>query len=161
VKLRAPERRDRLPGSSSDAKLGAQVSRPEREHPRYAHEAAITFHALEREIAGRSRNVSRGGLCAELDEEIPAGTSIEIDLQLVFGDDRHSEPLRLPARIAWCTAIDEHYQVGVQFLAVHEETAADLMMFLRYLDGRGALQPVAPEASPGSAPPASIDERFG
>ena len=160
MKLRASDRRGNLPGSSSDAKLGTEVSRLEREHPRYAHEAAITFHALEREIAGRSRNVSRGGLCAELDEELPVGTSIEIDLQLVFGDDRHSEPLRLPARIAWCTAIDDHHQVGVQFLPMHEETAADLMMFLRYLDGRGALQPLAPEA-PGAAPRASIDERFG
>jgi hypothetical protein len=150
-----------LLASSRDAKLVRQVSRPEREHPRYAHEAAITFHALDREIAGRSRNVSRGGLCAEVAEAIPAGTSIEIDLQLVFGEDRHSEPLRLPARIAWCTAIDDHHQVGVQFLPMHEETAADLMMFLRYLDGRGALQPVAPEAAPEASPPGSIDERFG
>jgi len=137
------------------------VSRQEREHPRYAHEAAITFHALDRAIAGRSRNVSRGGLCAELAEEIPAGTSIEIDLQLVFGEDQHSEPLRLPARIAWCTAIDDHHQVGVQFLAMHDETVADLMMFLRYLDGRGALQPVAPEVSPTASTGTSIDERFG
>jgi hypothetical protein len=127
------------------------VSRQEREHPRYAHEAAITFHAMDRAIAGRSRNVSRGGLCAALSEEIPVGTSIEIDLQLVFDEDRHSEPLRLPARIVWCTAIDDHYQVGVQFLPLHEETAADLLMFLRYLDGRGGLQPVGP---------ASLDERF-
>jgi len=150
-----------LPASSSDAKLVGQVSRPERQHPRYAHEAAITFHTLDRAIAGRSRNVSRGGLCADLAEEIRAGTSIEIDLQLVFAEDQHSEPLRLPARIAWCTAIDDHYQVGVQFLAMHDETAADLMMFLRYLDGRGALQAETPEASPAASPGSSIDERFG
>src|ERR1044071_6245867 len=123
-----------------NAKLGAQVSRPEREHPRYAHEAAITFYALDRSISGRSRNVSRGGLCAELAEELPVGASIELDLQLVFQDNRQSEPLRLPARIVWCTAIDDHFQVGIQFLALHDETAADLQMCLRFLDDRGATQ---------------------
>jgi PilZ domain len=114
---------------------------------------------MEREIAGRSRNVSRGGLCAEVDEELPAGSSIEIDLQLVFGDARQSEPLRLPARIAWCTPIDAHFQVGVQFLPVHEETAADLTMFLRFLDGRGIAERIITVAR--TPRPASIDERFG
>ena len=107
---------------------------------------------MDREILGRTRNVSRGGLCAEVWEEIPAGTSIELDLQLVFSDERHSEPLRLPARIAWCTAIDEHFQLGVQFLPLHEETAADLQMFLRFLDGGAAA------ATPVRLP---VDERFG
>lgn len=129
------------------------VTRPIREHPRYAHEAAITFYALDRSITGRSRNVSRGGLCAELDDEIAVGTSIEIDLQLVFEDNRQSEPLRLPARIVWCTAIDDQFQVGVQFLTLHDETAADLLLCLRYLDGRGTIQRPAPEVP--------IDERFG
>ena len=128
------------------------MSRSEREHPRYAHDAAITFHAVDREIVGRTRNVSRGGLCAEVSEEIPVGTSIEIDLQLVFSDERHSEPLRLAARIAWCTAIDEHFQVGVQFMPLHEETAADLQMFLRFLDGGAAPAPTAR---------LPVDERFG
>jgi len=134
------------------------VTRPEREHPRYAHEASITFHTVDRAIAGRSRNVSRGGLCATLTDEIPAGASIEIDLQLVFVGEQQSEPLRLPARIAWCTPIDDHYQVGVQFLPLHHETAADLIMFLRFLDGRGSTDP-AP-AVPAKRP-ATIDDRFG
>lgn len=129
-----------------------QVSRPEREHPRYAHEAAITFQATDREVLGRTRNVSRGGLCAEVWEELAVGTSIEIDLQLVFSDERHSEPLRLPARIVWCTAIDDHFQLGVQFLPLHEETAADLQMFLRFLDTR----PATPAAEQ-----LALDERFG
>jgi hypothetical protein len=107
---------------------------------------------MDREIVGRTRNVSRGGLCAEVWEDIPAGTSIEIDLQLVFSDEQHSEPLRLAARIAWCTAIDEHFQVGVQFLPLHEETAADLQMFLRFLDGGTA---------PAQTARVPVDERFG
>lgn len=111
----------------------------------------MTFHA-ERAITGRTRNVSRGGLCADLSEELPVGTCLEIDLQLVFTDQRQSEPLRLAGRIVWCTAIDDEFQLGVQFLPLHEETAADLMMFLRYLDDRAGGRPA------GSAVP--VDERF-
>src|SRR5204862_4104119 len=79
-----------------------QVSRPEREHPRYAHEAAITLHTPGRSISGRTCNVSRGGLCATLAEPIAIGTDIEVDLQPVFDDGRQSEPMRLPARLVWC-----------------------------------------------------------
>jgi hypothetical protein len=129
-----------------------EVSRLEREHPRYAHEAAITLHARGRSISGRTCNVSRGGLCATLAEPIAAGTDIELDLQLVFDDDRQSEPLRLPARIVWCTAIDDHHQLGVRFLRLADAVAADLTMFLRYLDGRGD--------RPGVAP-ARVADRFG
>ena len=139
-------------GVDRGPRLKVDVSRPERQHPRYAHEAAIAFHAADRTVTGRTHNVSRGGLCAMMTEEIAVGTPIEIDLQLVFLDDRQSEPLRLPARIAWCTAIDDRYQIGVQFLPLHHETAADLTMFLRYLDGRTA----RPRVATGS-----LDERFG
>jgi hypothetical protein len=142
--LRRPDR---------DPKLTGDVSRSERQHPRFAHEAAIALHAADRTVAGRTRNVSRGGLCAMVTDEIAVGTPIEIDLQLVFHDDRQSEPLRLPARISWCTAIDDRYQIGVQFLALHDETAADLTMFLRYLDGRTAAR--------SRVATGSLDERFG
>lgn len=125
----------------------------ERQHPRYAHEAEVTFLAADRAITGHTLNVSHGGLCAMLDQEFAVGTAIEIDLQLVFLDNRRSEPLRLPARIAWCTAIGDAYQIGVQFLALHDETASDLTMFLRLLDGR------TPLWLTGST--ATLDDRFG
>jgi hypothetical protein len=129
------------------------VSRPEREHLRYAHEATITLHTPGRSIAGRTSNVSRGGLCATFAEQIAVGTDIELDLQLVFSEDRQSEPLRLPARIVWCTAIDDRYQLGIRFLPLVDQPAADLTMFLRYLDRRAD---DAPAVAPGS-----IDDRFG
>jgi hypothetical protein len=108
---------------------------------------------VEHAVIGSTRNVSRGGLCATLPEPIAVGSSIEIDLQLLFGGAQRSEPLRLPVRIAWCTEIDDQYQIGVQFLPLHEETAADLLMFLRFLDGSGLPRQ--------SEPAPSIDDRFG
>jgi PilZ domain-containing protein len=121
----------------------------------------VTFVTADRAISGHTRNVSHGGLCAMLDEELATGTAIELDLQLVFLDNRRSEPLRLPARIAWCTAIDDRFQIGVQFLALHEETSADLTMFLRYLE-RGELGSADSDRSAGDAgrkAPREIDGR--
>lgn len=141
-------------------------NRSTREYPRYAHEAEITFCASAdagvpgantRTLRGQSRNLSRGGLCATVSESIPVGLAIDIAVQLIF-DDRRSEPLRLPARIAWCTPIDDEYQVGVQFLALDDETASYLTMFLRYLDRRST---GSAAAEPAPIEPRSIDDRFG
>jgi len=128
------------------------VDRPERQHRRYAYAAAIALVIPEQTIYGRTHDVSRGGLCAKLTEQIAVGTTIELDIQLVFDDDRQSEPLRVPARIVWCTSIDDGYQVGVVFLPLTRETAEYLTMFLRYLDDDVKIETVRP---------ASVDERFG
>ena len=110
------------------------MDRSQRQHPRYAHEAAITLVTPSQEISGRTRNVSRGGLCATLSEEIAIGTEIMVDMQLVFENEHRSEALRLPARITWCTSIDDRHQIGAQFLPLDAETTEYLTMFLRYLD---------------------------
>jgi Tfp pilus assembly protein PilZ len=110
------------------------VSRPEREYPRYAHEAAITLNTPGCAISGRTSNVSRGGLCAALSEQIAVGTEIEVDIQLVFEDDMQSEPLRVPGRIVWCTPVDDGHQVGIRFLPLDSERTEYLTMFLRFLD---------------------------
>jgi hypothetical protein len=128
------------------------VSR-DREHPRYAHEASVTLRVPGHTVTGRTRNLSRGGLCATLSDQVAVGIDIEVDIQLVFDDDCQSEPLRVPARIVWCTAVDDGHQVGVRFLPTDVERAEYLTMFLRYLDD-------------GSGPPApkislAIDDRFG
>jgi hypothetical protein len=128
------------------------VNRPQRQYPRYAHDAAITLLTPGQEISGRTCNVSRGGLCATLPEEIAIGTEIQIDMQLVFEDEHRSEPLRLPARIAWCTPIDDGHQVGAQFLPLDAETAEYLTMFLRYLQDE--------DPSNSKQVAVSVDDRF-
>src|SRR5437868_554585 len=58
----------------------------EREHPRFAHEAVVTLYAGANTFWGRTQNMSRGGLCADIAEAIAVGTNIEVDIQLVFED---------------------------------------------------------------------------
>ena len=128
------------------------MSGPERVYPRYAHEAVITLHTAGMKFEGRTTNVSRGGLCAELADDIPNGTEVDVDIQLVFEDEVHSEPLRVPARVVWCTSFDDAHQVGVAFKPLDADLGEYLTMFLRYLhDDTGAA---------GERERPSIDDRF-
>jgi hypothetical protein len=108
--------------------------RSEREHVRYAHEAALTFAIGGRPCSGRTRNVSRGGVCANLTEALPTGAEIALELALVFDHDVRSDSLVLPARVVWCTPVDEAFQVGFAFKPLDAKRAEHLALFLRYLD---------------------------
>ena len=125
----------------------------EREHPRYAHEAAVTFHLGDEELVGRTRNVSRGGLCAQITDPVVNGASVDIDLQLIFDEDTQSEPLRLPSRVAWCTPLDGGFQIGLSFMPMDAEQNEFLSLFLKYLDdGDQRERPFAKAAN--------LDDRF-
>ncbi len=127
------------------------MTRHEREHPRYAHEAAVRCHLGGKRVDGRTRNVSRGGLCADLGDPIAVGTDLDVDLVLVFDADTQSEPLRLPARVVWCTTVDDGYQIGLAFRPLDAQATEYLTLFLRYLD----------DSRDEPAPPGdSIDDRF-
>jgi hypothetical protein len=110
------------------------VGRPEREHKRYAHDVAVTFRVGSKTIEGRTRNVSRGGLCANVADPIAMGTDLDVDIVLVFDDGMESEALRLPCRVAWCTTVDEAHQVGLAFRALDKQRVEYLTMFLNFLD---------------------------
>lgn len=111
----------------------------QRQSPRFAHEAELTLVAGAVRITGRTSNLSRGGICAVMSGPIRVGTSGEAELALVFAEDELSEPLRLQARVVWCTALEQHYQVGLSFSGVLPEQQKFLDMFLRFLE-EGATQ---------------------
>ena len=131
---------------------------PERQHPRYAHEVALRVrfgggngHAKVTE--GRTRNVSRGGLCANVDHAIPVGSDVLVDITLVFDDEMQSEALTLPSRIAWCTTVDSEFQIGISFKPLDAERAEFLQLFLKYLgEDRAPKQERVDK---------SIDDQFG
>jgi hypothetical protein len=127
------------------------VSRPEREHARYAHDVAVTFRVGGKAFEGRTRNVSRGGICATISDPVPAGTDLELDIVLVFDDGLQSEALRLPGRVAWCTTVDEANQVGISFRSLDKQRSQYLSMFLRYLDDQRADTPAQEQ---------TLDDRF-
>lgn len=129
------------------------MSRSEREHPRYAHDVAVTFRIGPQVIEGRTRNVSRGGLCANLADPIAMGADIDVEIVLVFDDGMESEALRLPGRVAWCTTVDDAHQIGVSFRALDKKRTEYLGMFLRYLDDQRAEKQPRMDELP-------VDDRF-
>lgn len=111
----------------------------------------MTFRAGKRTCEGRTRNVSRGGLCATLVDPIPVGVDVELDLVLVFSDQLQSDALRVPARVVWCTPLDEAHQIGVAFRPMEARRAEQLDVFLQYLKEH-------PGDKPAGKP--SVDDRF-
>lgn len=110
-----------------------------REFPRFALEATVELSAPGLKATGRTANVSRGGLAANVDRAVPPGEVVTVRMSLVFDEDTFSEPLDLPARVVWCTQLAEHYQLGTAFLVLSADQRAYLDMFLRYLE-EGAMR---------------------
>jgi hypothetical protein len=113
----------------------------QRAFPRYATEAAVTLRHGDTVAQGRTRNMSRGGLCAQLDRAIAVGAHVTIAVALVFDEKNTSERLALPARVAWSTAIDDVHQVGLAFLALSPDQTRYLDLFLGYLADPSAARP--------------------
>ena len=111
----------------------------------------MKFRVGARLLEGRTRNVSRGGLCATLVDPIALGTNVELELVLVFDNEVQSDALRLPARVVWCTQVDEASQIGVLFRPLDTARAKQLELFLTFLDDQEA------ERRPRAA---NIDDRF-
>ena len=112
------------------------MSRPEREFPRYALEAAVEIrpHGAGTMRSGRTSNLSRGGLCAVVDAAIPVGRTVDAQIALVFSEGSVSEPLALPARVVWCTDLGNGHQVGLAFQGLVAGQREYLELFLRFLD---------------------------
>lgn len=97
----------------------------------------MSFKVDGQELRGRTNNVSRGGLCAEMPDKVAYGTDVLLSMVLVFDEATQSEALEMPARCVWCTRVDDGWQVGFSFTPMPAERAQYLTMFLRYLDDSG------------------------
>ncbi|HEY7373242.1 MAG TPA: PilZ domain-containing protein [Polyangia bacterium] len=106
-----------------------------REHPRYNVDIKVTVAVGDRKLAARTRDMSRAGLCLIADESIAVDAEINLDLVLTFGDAGATEPLQLPGRVAWCTALFGSYQIGVKFVKLDSDRTRYLDMFVGFLDG--------------------------
>jgi hypothetical protein len=85
--------------------------------------------------------VSFGGLAAFVDQPIPVGEAASVELALMLDNESLSESLAVPARVVWCTALNDEFQVGLSFLGLDGKTRQYLQIFLRYLEsGRDELE---------------------
>jgi hypothetical protein len=107
-----------------------------RRHPRFNVDVEAVVHLTSGEVfTARTRDLSHSGICLITSSALQGNTWVVIELVLAFGDNAFSEPLRLDARVVWCTPIGQSFQVGAMFSELTNENAEFLDMFLRYLDG--------------------------
>jgi hypothetical protein len=107
-----------------------------RRYPRFHVDVQANVSTADgRKVIARTRDLSRSGICLVMSEDLGSGVTLGIELVLLLGPSSTSEPLRLRARVVWCTAIAGAYQVGAMFDNLSAKEASFLDMFLRYLDG--------------------------
>lgn len=111
------------------------VARDARQFPRYPVDLKVTVSSKERQLAARTRDISRSGVCLVAPQPIPLQTRIEIRMVLTFAAGGHSEPLVLPGRVVWCTALFGSYQIGVMFSDLDRERARQLQILVAILEG--------------------------
>ena len=108
----------------------------QRRHPRFPVDVQATVHASDgRKLSARTRDLSRAGICLITGEALRSGEILHVELVLLIGTTSESEPLPLRARVVWCTAIADAFQVGAMFDGLSRRESGFLDMFLRYLDG--------------------------
>jgi hypothetical protein len=78
-----------------------------RVHERFEYELDVTVLLDEREIKGRTINLSLGGLFMKVEEELPFGAQAKVILPL----PALKEPATVPVTVRWVTAEG----CGVQF----------------------------------------------
>jgi hypothetical protein len=106
-----------------------------RRHPRFAIELEVSLQAGDTLIDGRTRDLSRGGLCLRAATSVPVGTECVVRVALVFSENQFSEHLELPATVMWSTRIGAVHQIGVKFGALLDETRGYLDLFIKFLEG--------------------------
>ena len=120
-----------------------------RKHPRFAVDISVDLLTGTGALTGRCRNLSRGGLCADLPRSLALGAQVTARISLVFDTQTASEPLELPSRVVWSTAIGDDYQIGVAFTPPTKAQLEFLDLFLRYIEeGRALERGAAPDPEP-------------
>jgi hypothetical protein len=136
------------------------MDRPEdtRRHKRFAVDVEAVVHAVVGNFAARTRDLSRSGICLITSSALKGNEWLVIELVLAFGENTFSEPLRLDARVVWCTPIGSSFQVGAMFNSLSEENADFLDMFLRYLDGSMTPRGQAADEDEDRDPPPDVKD---
>src|SRR5262245_20900225 len=90
---------------------------PPRTARRYEVRLAAELTVEGKKLAGKTRNLSIGGLCVELDRPCAEGTAVRI-LLFVVEDDVEAEGskgLELDATVQWVAEGEKGYAIGVKF----------------------------------------------
>ena len=89
----------------------------------------------------RAIDISYRGICLRSERELPAGTTLELQLRLLLGDSE-SEALSLRGTIVWDSETQGAHQLGVLFSSELDDASwSRLHTLIRFLRGDLPLPP--------------------
>jgi len=113
------------------------VSFERRKYPRFNIDLPIEYYRIDSPIgnAGRTRNISEGGLLIYFPERLEIGQHLKLKLFFTSGSDLHS--MEVVGEVVW---VDIHlgegwgdYKSGVKFIDTSQEDMTKLKDFLKRL----------------------------
>jgi hypothetical protein len=108
----------------------------QRQHPRYAIGLDVSIEYDEGKVTGRTRDLSKGGLCMMATEPVPVGKTCQVNVALVFAENQFSEHLILPSVCVWCTPVKGGaHQIGFKFAPLDPQNRGYLDLFMKFLEG--------------------------
>ncbi len=108
----------------------------QRQHPRYAIGLDVSAEHPGGKVVGRTRDLSRGGLCMLAKEPMTVGLTCQVQLALIFAENQFSEHLMLPSVCVWCTPVKGgQHQIGFKFAPLDPQNRGYLDMFMKFLEG--------------------------
>jgi uncharacterized protein (TIGR02266 family) len=116
-----------------------------RQHPRVSIAVDVDVSSGSNFYAGRTRDLSMGGLFVETDVGLPIGAQIEVKLNLPAGK------FKVPCEVVWQLSDKRHtVGVGVRFLQLSQAAARAIESFMSL---RSPVAFESPELDTSSDPP--------
>ena len=108
----------------------------ERRDQRSEVELAAEVDARGEPLLAATRNLSKGGVCLDVERALPEGATLGVSLFLTLEgiEQADHEALVLPAKVIWCTERDDGgFTAGMQFGTLSAAQASAVETFLRTL----------------------------
>lgn len=115
------------------ARQDDEIELGRRVHERFAVEVEAEVTSDAGTFSAITKDVSRGGACFVVLAPMIVGSSFNIALSLVLGENSFSEPLRLDGKVVWCTRTEEGFQIGAAFRRMDANTKEFLRLFLNFM----------------------------
>lgn len=106
---------------------------------RYDVELAAEVDAAGEPLLAATRNLSKGGVCLDVERALPEGETLGVSLFLTLEgiEQADNEALVVPAKVVWCTERDDGgFTAGMQFAALTPAQVRAVESFLRTLEAR-------------------------
>ena len=108
----------------------------ERRDRRFNVELAAEVDAQGEALLAATRNLSKGGVCLDVEQALEEGATLGVSLFLTLEGIEHADhdALTLQARVIWCSARDDGgYTAGMQFGTLSPAQQAAVDAFLQRL----------------------------